>query len=252
MAVLLPAFAAANETVTVAVASNFHTAAKEIATRFEESTGIDVRLSPGSTGKLYAQIVNGAPYDVFLAADTARPRKLVEDGLAATESYFVFAKGYLVLWSIDPQYEDRECLTDLRQGNYRYLAIANPETAPYGAAAREFLQAEGLWDGAQGKLVYGENIAQAFQFVATGNATLGLVAASQLLSGIASASTCVDRQAADGPSAPEVRQAGVVLANSKAAGAAMRFRSFMQSAEVRELIGRHGYGAPAEPLDVRP
>lgn len=248
VAVFLPALTLANETVTVAVASNFHVTAKEIAMRFEESTGIDVRLSPGSTGKLYAQIVNGAPYDVFLAADIDRPQKLVEAGLAASESYFEFAVGRLVLWSANSRFEDHECLDELRRGNYKYLAIANPETAPYGAAARKFLKDEGLWDDADGKLVYGENIAQTFQFVATGNATFGLIAASQLYAGNAG-SNCVLRQMSDGRAAPEVRQAGVVLARSKARSAATRFRRFMQTTEVRELIQRHGYSAVAEPID---
>lgn len=179
LATLLPVLALADDSLTVAVASNFQFAVTKVASRFTATTDIDVHVVAGSTGKLYAQIVNGAPYDIFLAADKTRPRKLVEDGIASAETFWIYATGQLVLWSNHPKFTDRDCYRDLTEGNYSYLAIANPGIAPYGDVAREFLISRGLWESAQDKLVFGENISQAFQFVASGNATMGLLAASQ-------------------------------------------------------------------------
>ena len=133
---------------------------------------------------LYAQIVNGAPYDVFLAADTKRPKRLEEEALAVSGSRTSYASGSLVLWSADSALANQSCIEALRSGSYRRIAIANPLTAPYGLAAEEFLKATGVFDEASKRLVYGENIAQTLQFVATGNASLGLIAAAQLADGL--------------------------------------------------------------------
>lgn len=163
----------------VAVASNFAGTMATIAGRFEAASGHAVTLISGSTGKLYAQAVNGAPFDALLAADSSRPRRLEQDGHAVAGSRFTYAIGSLVLWS--PQ----EGLVDpdgkvLSSGGYRFLAIANPDLAPYGRAASEVLESLGLWDAVAMKLVRGENIGQAYQFVRSGNAPMGLVAAAQL------------------------------------------------------------------------
>jgi len=243
-ALMLPVAAAAERTLTIAVASNFQPTASEIARRFEDATGIDVRLSVGSTGKLYAQIVNGAPYDIFLAADLRRPELLIDSGLALPDSLLVYATGSLVLWSASAM-PDENCDAMLRQNAFRHLAIANPDTAPYGAAAREYLQNEGLWEQVREKLVFGENIGQTFQFVATGNATLGLVAAAQLAGAAADASGCMAPIAAPANTPATLRQAMVILGRSRMQDAASRFAAFIRSDDIRALIRDRGYSAPA-------
>lgn len=163
----------------LAVASNFARTAEQLGALFTEQTGHQVHLSAGSTGKLYAQIVNGAPFDVLLAADTRRPELLEISGKAATGSRFTYARGMLVAWSRDSELisaaDGLPDFTDLRR-----IAIANPQLAPYGQAAQETLQELGLWETAEPKLVRGESIGQAYQFVASGNAQLGFIARSQL------------------------------------------------------------------------
>jgi len=150
-----------------------------IARRFEAVSGHEVTLIPGSTGKLHAQIVNGAPFDLFLAADTERPSRLEQLGVAVRGTRFTYALGRLVLWSPDPDLVDARGAV-LASARFRFLAIANPELAPYGRAAHEALAALGLWEALQARLVRGENIGQTYQFVRSGNAQLGLVAAAQL------------------------------------------------------------------------
>ncbi|MBT3922926.1 MAG: molybdate ABC transporter substrate-binding protein [Nitrospina sp.] len=167
-----------SEEVHVAVASNFLNPLKEIATRYQQDTGNTLVIISGSTGKLYAQAQNGAPFDVLLAADARRPTLLERDGVGVAGTRFTYAEGSLVLWSLDPQkISGVESLSDT---SMRKLAIANPKTAPYGRAAHEALQRLGLWEKLEPHLVRGENIAQTLQFVATGNAEMGLVAKSQM------------------------------------------------------------------------
>lgn len=165
--------------VAVAVAANFTAPMQKIAAAFEADTGHKALLSFGSTGKLYAQISNGGPFDLFLAADTARPEKLEHEGGGVAGTRFTYAVGKLVLWSPKDGYVDAQGQV-LTQGSFDHLAIANPKTAPYGAAAMEVLGKMGLADTLSARLVRGENIGQTWQFVATGNAELGFVAASQL------------------------------------------------------------------------
>ena len=240
----LPAVTFADASLTVAVASNFQITARKIALRFSESTGIEVRIIAGSTGKLYAQIVNGAPYDVFLAGDTERPAKLVEDTVADSESYLIYATGYLVLWSNNPKFVGRDCYADLMQSDFSYLSIANPNTAPYGLAAQKFLSESGLWDVVQEKLVFGENISQAFQFVASKNATMGLIAASQVAGQIPFETTCYQPLLTGTGERISVRQAGVILAQTRNSNAAQRFMEFMQTPGIVALMQNSGYGAP--------
>ncbi|MGP0565303.1 MULTISPECIES: molybdate ABC transporter substrate-binding protein [unclassified Nitrospina] len=169
------------ETVTVAVASNFLGPLKHIARQFEAETGHTARIVSGSTGKLYAQIKNGAPFHVFLAADSERPRLLEDEQLASPGSRFTYARGKLVLWSADPGSIRKDGAGVLKTGKFRHLAVANPKTAPYGQAAQSTLQKLGLWAALQQRLVRGENVAQTFQFAASGNAEFGFVALSQVL-----------------------------------------------------------------------
>ncbi|MEM6512045.1 MAG: molybdate ABC transporter substrate-binding protein [Pseudomonadota bacterium] len=168
--------ASADDDLLVAVASNFLPVAKTLAEDFEASTGVAVRLSPASSGKLYAQIVNGAPFHVFLSADEARPRELVERELAIANSRLTYAVGRLVLWSGDSQLQGSDCLSALRQQRGR-VAVANPDTAPYGRAAMQFLNAVNI--DVSDRRVTGENISQTLQFAVRGGAQFGLLARVQ-------------------------------------------------------------------------
>ncbi len=155
--------------VRAAVAANFATTHEKLVRMFEAETGITVETSLGATGYLYAQIVNGAPYDVFLAADVERPRRLEAEGYAVHGTRFPYALGRLALHA--PQWDSlRSGDGELRARQYRHLAIANPRTAPYGSAAREVIERWGLWDSLEPLIVRGENVGQAFQFVESGAA----------------------------------------------------------------------------------
>lgn len=235
--------AAANaEQLTIAVASNFRAPAEEIAAQFMQETGHTVRISSASTGKLYAQIVNGAPFDILLAADSGHPRRLEESGLGVTGTRLTYAIGGLVLWSRDPDNANEDCRAQLDDIGHRRLAIANPETAPYGIAAKEFLQAEGLWQELEPRLVYGENIAQALHFVATGNAELGLIARSQALDERLPAATCtwlVPAELHD-----PIEQQAIMLERAADTAAAGTFLDYLQGATSRDITARYGYGVP--------
>jgi molybdate transport system substrate-binding protein len=169
------------EQTVVAVAANFGPATEAIAAEFQERTGHTMSLVKGSTGGLYAQIVNGAPFDIFIAADRERPRLLEQSGHGVPGSRATVASGRLVLWSRDRELIETQGLDALRHASLRHLAIANPELAPYGEAARQALAAMGLWEALSAKIVRGESIAQTFAMVATRNAELGLVALSQVI-----------------------------------------------------------------------
>ncbi len=242
LAALLPGCLLADDVVTVAVASNFAATATEISAAFTENTGISVRISAGSTGKLYAQIVNGAPFDVFLAADTERPLLLEEAGYVDSGNRQSYAVGSLVLWSRDAVLAGKSCREVLQRGDYSKIALANPETAPYGSAAREFLKTAGLWEYASRRAVYGENISQTLQFVATENATLGFVARSQLVLAGLPPATCKWSV----PETPQtaLHQQVVLLTSARGNDAARRFVGFLVSPAARKIIGQHGYGIP--------
>lgn len=222
--------------VHVAVATNFAKTARGLADVFSAETEHRVLVSDGSTGKLYAQIVNGAPFEVFLAADVERPRRLEAEGRAVAGTRFAYALGRLVLWSPDPARVTGE--DALESEDFRYLAIANPELAPYGAAARGLLRQLDLWDALQRRIVRGEDIGQAFQFVATGNAELGFVALSQL-SGRGGSQWIVppDRYA-------PIEQQAVLLEPGRNDPAASAFLDFLRGAAARAQIERAGYGVP--------
>lgn len=170
---------AAASDVEVAVAANFVHPMQRIAQEFDRDTGHHAILVSGATGTFFAQIENGAPFDVLLAADRATPERLESDGFAVPSSRFTYAFGVLALWSATPGYVDPEGVV-LSRGAFHHLAIANPRLAPYGAAAIEALTTLGLLDAVRPKLVQGESVAQAQQFIASGNAELGFVALSQV------------------------------------------------------------------------
>jgi molybdate transport system substrate-binding protein len=232
--------AAAAEPLTIAVASNFARPAAAIAERFEKETGRPVRLTTGSTGQLYAQIVHGAPFDVFLAADAERPRRLEASGQGVAGTRFSYAAGSLVLWSRDPELAGRDCRAALDALGNKRLAIANPDTAPYGLAARQFLEAAGLWDAVSPRIVYGENIAQTLHFVVSGNASLGLIAGSEAADPRLPAPTCrwdVPQSSHE----PIVQQA--ILLRSSAPGA-KQFMDFLRGPDAKAIIRGYGYTVP--------
>ena len=227
------------EPLTIAVASNFAPAAREIAAQFTSETGNYVRVSAASTGKLYAQINNGAPFDILLAADSERPRLLEASGLGVAGTRFTYAIGSLVLWSREPKFAAVDCRRQLEDLGRDHLAIANPETAPYGAAAREFLLDIGLWDRAQPRLVFGENISQTLQFVASGNASLGLIARSQSIDARLPEATCSwpVPETAHSP----IEQQAVLLQRAAKNSIAASFLEFVTGPTAREIVARHGY-----------
>ena len=168
------------ETVTVAVAANFSATMKDIAREFEQDTGHKTQLVFSSSGKLYAQIKHGAPFQVFLSADVIKTQRLEDEGLIVAGSRFIYAVGSLVLWSAHHQYINNSSEI-LKKGTFKYLALANPKLAPYGIAAKETINKLNLLANLRHKFVQGENIAQTYQFVASSNAELGFVAASQVM-----------------------------------------------------------------------
>lgn len=224
--------------ITVAVASNFSAAAREIAHQFESISGHKVILAFGSTGKHFAQIKNGAPFDVFVAADLQRPKMLEEQGIAKAGTRFTYAMGKLVLWSPDPALVDSDGKV-LGEGHFRHLAIANPKLAPYGKASQQIMQARDIWRNLQAKIVRGENINQAFQYVKSGNADLGFIAFSQLkhpgveLEG----SFWQPSQSLYDP----IEQQAVLVRDSIIA---RDFLAFLQSEKAREIIKAYGYDTP--------
>jgi len=230
----------AAQPVQVAVAANFLSTARILAAEFTQRTGTPVKISVGSTGKLYAQIENGAPYDAFLAADARRPNLLEDDGLTSSEGPFTYAIGRLVLWSPNPKWVEGMPRA-LARPAFRKLAIANPETAPYGAAARATLERLGYWDSLQPALVRGENIGQAFQFVASGNAQLGFVALSQVL---ALKGTSHKYWAVPGDLYEPIDQQAVALTNGDNALGGKAFLQFLRSPAARKVIRSAGYGLP--------
>ena len=224
--------------VKLAVAANFIDAAREIVSRFEAASGHSTRISYGSTGKLYAQIEHGAPFEVFLAADVARPLKAEAEGLAVEGSHFVYARGRLVLWSAQAdQFEQGEAF--LKQVRGGHIALANPKTAPYGLAAEQVMQHTGTLARLRPRLVQGDSIAQTFQFVATGNAVAGFVALAQIKSWEGKPGTLW--QIPDDYYAP-IEQAAVLLKKGEENPAAGEFLAFLQSEDAREVIERYGYG----------
>lgn len=224
--------------IRVAVASNFTDAITDIAGLFEKKTGHQVTLAFGSTGKHYAQIKNGAPFEAFFAADIKRPKLLEEEGFAQPRSRFTYAVGKVVLWSPDPAVVDAEGKV-LRTGNFRHLALANPKLAPYGKAAEQVMRAHGVWDELQGRMVRGENIGQTFQFVKSGNAELGFVAYSQIkrLGTSIKGSFWGPPQSLYSP----IEQQAVLLRDN---AIAREFLDFVKGKQAREIIQGYGYSAP--------
>lgn len=230
------------ETATVAVASNFHATAQQLGEIFRTHGEHAVSFSSASSGKLYAQISHGAPFDIFLSADVERPRRLEAEGRTVAGSRFPYARGRLALWSADPALRGRDCLAALKAGDFRTLAIANPRTAPYGVAAEEVLAGLGLTDTVQGRLLTGENIAQTLQYAASGGATLAFVAEAQLHAGGVPEASC--HWPVDAALHAPIEQQAVLLVHGAENPAARAFYKFLKTPEARAVIEAAGYSLP--------
>lgn len=237
--VFLPGSCLQAQDIRVGVASNFRVAARAIADDFERSHSFRVILIPGSTGKLYAQIVNGAPVDVFLAADAKRPEMLEQANRIVPGSRFSYVYGRLALWHRNPGRLIMNSNT-LTHADFRFLAIANPVLAPYGEAARQVLANTGHWEGVQGRLVMGENVGQVYQFIATGNADLGFVALAQLRQPgrtVSEASFWLVPETLHS----RIDQQAVLIRETEGGQA---FLAYMQSQQAKGIIQAHGYSTP--------
>ena len=231
--------AALANTVQVAVAANFAGAMAMIATSFEKDTGHTAQISTGATGKFYAQIKNGAPFEVLLSADETTPAKLENEGLAVPGSRFTYAIGKLALWSAKPNFVDDEGKV-LKNGKFAHISLANPKTAPYGAAAMEVMRHLDVLKMLEPKFVQGENIAQTQQFIATGNAELGFVALSQIFKNgqLARGSAWLIPENLYAP----IRQDAVLLKTGKDNPAAKALLSYLKTDAAQSIIKSLGYG----------
>ena len=230
------------EEVQVAVAANFVAPLQQISAGFKERSGHQIAIISGATGKFYAQIKAGAPFEILLAADVATAAKLVAEGDAVANTSFTYAIGKLVLWSARENFV-ADGVDLLKRATFDHIAVANPKLAPYGAAAEQTLKTLGDYEALAAKIVHGENIAQTYQFVATGNAELGLVALSQVIDEngkLKSGSMWIVPQKFYTP----LRQNAVLLNKGAERAAAKDFMAYLQSEPARRIIERYGYGLP--------
>jgi molybdate transport system substrate-binding protein len=241
LATLIAAFAlgsAQADEVQVAVAANFTAPIQAIAADFEKDTGHKLVAAYGATGQFYTQIKNGAPFEVFLSADDTTPKKLDDEGATLKGSRFTYAVGTLALWSAKPGYVDAkgEVLT---KNQYQHLSIADPKTAPYGLAATQVLAKEGLSEQVADKLVTGQNITQAFQFVSTGNAELGFVALSQIYKDgkVTRGSAWIVPASLHDP----IKQDAVILTKGKDSAAAKALVDYLKGPKAAAVIKSYGY-----------
>ncbi len=225
------------EQAMVAVAANFIGPFREVSTEFEKTTGHTVRAAAGSSGNFYAQIKNGAPFDIFFSADTERPKLLEDEGFAVKGSRFTYAIGRLVLWSPSADLVKGE--NTLRSNNFKRLAIANPKTAPYGVAAMQVMQQLELWESLQPQIVMGESLGQTMGFIESGNAQLGFVALAQVLD------QKITRQGSrwDVPNNlhEPIKQDMILLTKGKDNAAAKALMEFMRGPQANTIITRYGY-----------
>ncbi|MDR1677815.1 MAG: molybdate ABC transporter substrate-binding protein [Deltaproteobacteria bacterium] len=238
-ALLIPQVALA-DTFDVAVASNFEKPATIIAAEFEKDTGHTAKLAFGSTKSFYSQIINNAPFAIFLAADSSTPKLLVDEDKAIAGSLFTYAQGALALWSAKEGYVDDQGQV-LKTGNYTHLAVANPKLAPYGEAAYELLKAWGLLEQLEKdkRLVIGDNIGQTVQYAKTGNAELGLVAQSQVWK---------DGKFTDGSGwlvstdlYSPIKQDVVIIKGNENNPAVQAFADYLKGDKAKEIILSFGY-----------
>lgn len=234
---LIPAKTQAEQT-NIAVAANFALPMKTIIEAFEKTHDHNVRLITGSSGKLFAQIQHQAPFDAFFSADTIKPIALMKTNAAISDTMFTYAIGTLVLWRPEASKNNANILGDLKNGYYQKLAIANPRVAPYGIAAMEVLTHLGLDAAATPKLVKGENIAQTYQFIASGNAQLGFIAQSQVIKNgqLPAGSWAVPKELHQ-----PIRQNAILLTHGKNNAAAHALLVFMRTQAATDIIHSYGY-----------
>jgi len=231
------------EEITIAAASDLSFAFREIATEYENTTGNHVRLTLGSSGNFYAQIQNGAPFDLYFSADIAYPRKLEEAGLTVPGSLYLYAIGRIVLWTgKDSRLDLSKGLEILRQPAIKKIAIANPKHAPYGRAAVAAMEHAQVYDRIKDKLVLGENISQAAQFIESGAADVGIIAMSLALAPLMQAAGQYWEIPADAH--PPIEQGAVILKGAKNQERAKAFLSFVQGAEGQTMMKRYGFIVP--------
>jgi molybdate transport system substrate-binding protein len=231
------------EETTIAAASDLNFAFREIVTEYEKTTGNHVRLALGSSGNFYAQIQNGAPFDLYFSADIAYPRKLEEAGLTVPGSVYQYAVGRIVLWAGNGSHLDlSKGLEVLRDPTIKKIAIANPKHAPYGRAAVAAMEYCKVYDQVKDKLVLGENISQAAQFVESGAADVGIVALSLALAPPMAAAGRYWEIPAD--AYPPIEQGAVMLRGGKNQESAKAFLSFIQGVEGQIVMNRYGFVVP--------
>lgn len=224
--------------VKVAVAANFAKTLEDITAQFEKDTGHKVLATPGATGKFYAQIVNGAPFEILISADDETPRKLAKEAKAITETQFTYAIGTLALWSPDANLVDQGGGV-LKTDKFKFLAIANAKVAPYGQAAVQTMLKLGLLTKLEPRVVQGENIAQTYQFVTSGNAQLGFVALSQITENgkVKSGSAWIVPQEFH----DQIKQDAILLNNGKDSIAAKSLLDYLKSDKAKKIIASYGY-----------
>ncbi|MGX9417633.1 molybdate ABC transporter substrate-binding protein [Vibrio sp. WJH972] len=227
-------FVVSAEEATVAVANNFSGPMKKLINDFSAQSDHVIQISTGATGQLYAQIINGAPFDLFFSADTARPEKLVAEGLASDK--FTYAKGTLVLWSETAGIDVKKQLTDL---DFEYFSMANPKLAPYGLAAQQALEKLALYDKMRAKVVLGKGLNPTYQYIVTGNAQLGLVAKSQVFSNNAFKAGSYWEVPSD--DYQEIKQDAVTLTMGKDNPAAQAFLAYLKTEQAQSIITSYGY-----------
>ena len=232
------------EEITIAAASDLNFAFREIVAEYEKTTGNHVRLSLGSSGNFYAQIQNGAPFDLYFSADIAYPRKLEEAGLTVPGSLYQYAVGRIVMWTGTGSHLDfSKGLEILREPTIRKIAIANPKHAPYGRAAVAAMEHAQVYDRVKDKLVLGENISQATQFVESGAADVGIIALSLALAPPMQAAGHYWEIPAE--AYPPIEQGAVMLMGGKNQKSAKAFLSFIQGAEGQTMMKRYGFVVPS-------
>ena len=235
---------AAAQTLTVAAASDLQSALPAIVSAFERETGRKVTLTFGSSGNFFAQIQNGAPFDVFLSADIDYPRRLESSGLGERGSLYEYARGRIVLWTrSDSGIDVSRGLQSLTQNTVRRISIANPDHAPYGRAAVAALRAERVYGAVREKLVMGENISQAAQFVQSGSADVGIIALSLALSPALKASGS-HVQVPESLYSP-IQQAAIVLASSRQKAIARQFVEMLKTPPIERILQSYGFAIPA-------
>lgn len=237
------ALPASADTLTLAAASDLTYSIEELSAAFrKEVPGAEVKVSLGASGNFFAQIKNGAPFDVFMSADLAYPSKLASEGAAEMGTLATYAIGRVVVWSMDKRFDLTKGMPVFTDARLTRVAIANPDVAPYGRAAKAALEAHGVWEAVKPKLVIGENIAQTAQFVQTGNAQLGIISYATVMApkmkGVGSYYLVPEA------GIPPIEQGAIVTRHGKANPLAPRFMQFLQSPAARAILQRHGFSLP--------